>query len=293
MQLPKWCPVFGLIVSVFLPRAGDAQTVFTEDFETPDIANYFTYPAGQSMVTATNTWAITQNSVDLYEAPARAEANAYDGTQAVDLTGSPGAGIMEAAFSTVPGKEYKLIFHYARNHFVDPDTARAMVSVIGTVPRYQGTFFHDPVQTFGTYLEYQANFTADTTESVLRFASLTDGVAGITVDGISIAATSPVGVTPRPVTGDGDRLLLSHPNPFRGTVAIEYELAASGFVRVVIHDVQGRVVRTLVGMEQAAGPHAAAWTGAGENGDPVPSGIYFAVLKTPRRTVSQRLLLIR
>lgn len=285
--------VFVFLVLLLLPRGGNAQTVLTEDFETPDIPNYFTYTPGPPMVTATNSWTITQNSVDLYDAAARPEAAAFDGSQAVDLTGSPGEGVMETTFPTLPGTEYEMVFHYARNAYIDPDTARAMVEIEGTVLNYQGGFSHSLPQPNGNYLEYVAHFTADTTQSVLRFTSLTPGVAGITVDGISIAATSTVGIPPGESGGGGIRMLRAHPNPFTRAVRMDYETAEPGPVEVGIYDVRGRLVDVLLRKELPSGPHSTTWTGTGRNGGPVPSGVYFFVLRSSGEAYSRRIILIR
>jgi len=162
-----------------------ATIVLYEDFETPDTINFTTYFSGETMTTATNVWSITANSVDLYEGPARAEAGVFDGTQAVDLTGSPDEGVMQTPFTTQPGETYELVFHYARNNFTN--LASAEVDVIGASSLLQQTVQHDSSQyTFSQYQTFSDTFVADDVQALLRFTSLNSGLAGVTIDAITI-----------------------------------------------------------------------------------------------------------
>ena len=87
----------------------------------------------------------------------------------------------------------------------------------------------------------------------------------------------------------GHRLLASHPNPFNPTTTLNYVLAAPGQVELVIHDLRGRTLATLVDAAQAAGFHQATFTAEG-----LPSGLYFCRLLVDGRPVeTQRLLLVR
>jgi len=182
-------PISSISLLAVLSGVSTAQVVLVEDFEAPDTANFITFNAGQSIVTASNTWFVTATGVDLYEAAARAEAAAYDGGQAVDLAGSPGAGVIETAFATVPGNEYELVFHYARNALLGADTGDAQVEIFGTAMLLQATVQHDPAtHAFDAYLEFRDSFIADSAESTLRFISLDLENTGVTLDGISVSA---------------------------------------------------------------------------------------------------------
>ena len=58
-----------LVVAAHLLTAADAraQVVFSEDFEVPDTTNFITFFAPQQIVTASNTWQVVAESVDLVE----------------------------------------------------------------------------------------------------------------------------------------------------------------------------------------------------------------------------------
>lgn len=75
------------------------------------------------------------------------------------------------------------------------------------------------------------------------------------------------------------RLRSPAPNPFRGHTAIEYTLAVAGPVWLVVHDVAGRVVRTLVDRVESAGAHALEWDGRTDRGGAAGGGVYLIRLE--------------
>lgn len=85
-----------------------------------------------------------------------------------------------------------------------------------------------------------------------------------------------------------------HPNPSYPRTTIAFELPSAAVVTLRIHDVGGRLVRTLAaGVLMAAGHHDRLWDGRDDNGDDVPPGMYLVRLQTPGRTLTQRVSLVR
>ena len=75
-------------------------------------------------------------------------------------------------------------------------------------------------------------------------------------------------------------LAQNFPNPFNPETWIPYELAQSCDVKMVIYDIQGRLVRTLDLGQREIGQYiqqeqAAHWNGRNDAGEAVSSGIYF------------------
>lgn len=195
--MPRFALPHVPIILWLLPAVSFASTVFVEDFETPDTANFLVFFPGTPIITATNAWDVTAGSIDLFEDAARAEAAAFDGAQAIDLTGSPGAGTLETEFATTPGAAYELTFHYARNALLGADTGDAEVDVLGTTSLLHAAIQHDPAQhAFDAYLPFSDTFIADSSVTVLRFTSLDPGNTGITIDGICVQTSNAVGVEP-------------------------------------------------------------------------------------------------
>ena len=67
----------------------------------------------------------------------------------------------------------------------------------------------------------------------------------------------------------------NYPNPFNAGTVIQYSLPVASNVSLVIYDLQGREVVSLVQSMQSAGTYAAHWSGKSNFGQDVASGIYF------------------
>ena len=83
------------------------------------------------------------------------------------------------------------------------------------------------------------------------------------------------------------------PNPARDGVLIAFDLPRSGPVRVVVHDVTGRLVRELIDGAGQAGPGAVRWDGLDRQGQRVPSGLYAVRLTSNGRTTRRSITVVR
>jgi len=83
------------------------------------------------------------------------------------------------------------------------------------------------------------------------------------------------------------------PNPFNPRTEIRYELPTAGLVSLVIHDTRGRLVKSLVQREEAAGQHSVIWNGDDSRGVRVSSGMYFYTIKAAGETHTRRMALVR
>ncbi len=83
------------------------------------------------------------------------------------------------------------------------------------------------------------------------------------------------------------------PNPFNPTTTIRFSIPEAGNVRLTIHDMNGRVVRSLVSGERNAGEFPVVWDGKDDSGRDVGSGLYFAHLRADDLTATQKMVLIR
>jgi hypothetical protein len=64
------------------------------------------------------------------------------------------------------------------------------------------------------------------------------------------------------------------PNPFNPMTRIDYYVGKPGRVKLVVYDLRGRRVRTLVDREHSSGEHTTEWNGRDEVGRIVASGTY-------------------
>jgi hypothetical protein len=94
-----------------------------------------------------------------------------------------------------------------------------------------------------------------------------------------------------PGEGPAARVALSNsPNPGRRSTELEFDLAASERVELVIYDISGRLVRSLAKGTFNAGPHRVRWDGRDAAGRAMVSGIYFARLKGTRTQATHNLV---
>ncbi len=83
----------------------------------------------------------------------------------------------------------------------------------------------------------------------------------------------------------------NYPNPFNPSTTIEFALSSQSQTRVVIYDVTGRKVKTLVSSVLPAGVHTSLWTGVDDRGTTVGSGVYFVVLEANGLREARKLVL--
>jgi len=71
----------------------------------------------------------------------------------------------------------------------------------------------------------------------------------------------------------------NYPNPFNPSTKIHYDLPEAGQVRMVVYDMTGKEISTVVNEMQKAGSYERVWNPA-INGTSLPSGTYFCRLET-------------
>ncbi|MBZ0270176.1 T9SS type A sorting domain-containing protein [bacterium] len=118
-----------------------------------------------------------------------------------------------------------------------------------------------------------------------RFMQNADVQVGLTRIGFNPA----VGI-PEP---HGDRpaelqLAQNFPNPFRGTSVVTYRLEEPRHVTLSLHDVSGRLVRTVLDQRVTAGPHRVVLSAS-----ELASGVYYYRLQSQEETATRRCLVIR
>jgi hypothetical protein len=69
------------------------------------------------------------------------------------------------------------------------------------------------------------------------------------------------------------------PNPFMPDTTIQYNIEGNdkteSLVEINIYNSEGTKVKTFSHKSQIAGEHKITWDGKADNGEPVPSGVYF------------------
>jgi chitinase len=88
-------------------------------------------------------------------------------------------------------------------------------------------------------------------------------------------------------------LLQNYPNPFNPTTSISYTVPEAGNVSLVVYDVMGRQVKTLVDGYRAAGEYKNVWNAVDESGAQMASGVYYAQLRAGSNLQVIKMVLMR
>ena len=83
------------------------------------------------------------------------------------------------------------------------------------------------------------------------------------------------------------------PNPFNAHTQIPYRLATPGPVRLVVYNLLGQPVRTLVDQVQTAGWYQVPWDARDQGGVAVSTGVYLTCLHYPGGVQTRRLLYLK
>jgi photosystem II stability/assembly factor-like uncharacterized protein len=86
----------------------------------------------------------------------------------------------------------------------------------------------------------------------------------------------------------GFSLSQNYPNPFNPSTNIEFAIPKSSFVKLVVYDMLGREVETLMNGELKAGTYKADWNASSNT-----SGVYFYKLITEGFTETRKMLMIK
>jgi hypothetical protein len=85
----------------------------------------------------------------------------------------------------------------------------------------------------------------------------------------------------------------NYPNPFNPVTTIKYQLPQTGHVRLSVYSVLGSEVRRLVDRTQDAAYHTVVWDGLDDQGNQVPSGVYFYQIQSGAFSAMKKMTLMK
>ena len=91
---------------------------------------------------------------------------------------------------------------------------------------------------------------------------------------------------------DDFKLENNYPNPFNPSTTIEYYLSGSGYIKLKIYNILGKVVKTLAEGYQQKGKHKIIFNARSASGE-LPSGVYFYTLYSNSGTITKQMLLLK
>ncbi len=96
------------------------------------------------------------------------------------------------------------------------------------------------------------------------------------------------------LASSGAILYPAAPNPFNPRTEISFRLTEPGRISLEIHDLAGRLVRTLISQQDLGmGLHHAEWDGRTDDGRVLASGVYFYRIEAGSFSDSKKMVLLR
>ena len=93
------------------------------------------------------------------------------------------------------------------------------------------------------------------------------------------------------------RLYQNYPNPFNPSTVISFTVPGGSEnkenVLLIVYDVKGAVVKTLINSPVEGGRHEVVWDGKNNRGKPVASGVYFSSFRSCGVKETRKMLLLR
>ena len=82
------------------------------------------------------------------------------------------------------------------------------------------------------------------------------------------------------------------PNPFSGRTRLDFSIPNASETKLMIYDVGGALIRTLIDTRMESGSHSVEWDGCDDSGKPVDSGIYLYKLYAGVYSVTRKMVFL-
>ena len=178
-----------------------------------------------------------------------------------------------------------------------PDYDHAYVRVSNDGVNWAAVWANTEEMTGGSWQEMDCDISAAASNQEHVYLRWTMGstdpgwqYCGWNIDDVQLFAFENIPTAIPELSGNPLKHTGNHPNPFYSQTWIDYELAEASPVKLIIYDVYGRVVKTLVDENQPAGARSVRWDGNDNHGNRVVSGIYIYQLLVGNASGSGKML---
>ena len=89
------------------------------------------------------------------------------------------------------------------------------------------------------------------------------------------------------------RIYNAYPNPFNPVTSLSYDLPYNSVVKITVHDMMGRVVKTLVNDSQTAGFKSVQWNATNDKNEPVSAGLYLYTIQAGEFRQTKKMVLLK
>jgi len=85
----------------------------------------------------------------------------------------------------------------------------------------------------------------------------------------------------------------NYPNPFNPVTTLQYNLPVNGLVSIIIYNILGKEVKTLVNTTQDAGYKSVNWNATNNYGKPVSAGVYLYQIQAGEFVQTKKMVLLK
>ncbi len=110
--------------------------------------------------------------------------------------------------------------------------------------------------------------------------------------GVTYNCISPAGAFAK-AAPSGFAVSQNYPNPFNPATEFSIDLPSQAHVSLVVYNLAGQKVKTLVDGYMDAGVHTITWDGTNDRGEAVSSGIYFCRVVAEGKAVTKAMILMK
>ena len=85
----------------------------------------------------------------------------------------------------------------------------------------------------------------------------------------------------------------NYPNPFNPVTQIRYDLPEDSYVTIIIYDIMGRNIKSLVNTDQTAGYRSVRWNATYDIGETVSAGMYIYMIQAGEFRQTKKMVLLK
>ena len=125
--------------------------------------------------------------------------------------------------------------------------------------------------------------------SLIHHQNITSGIPGdleeLIISNLNTDATD--------LSAKSFRLNQNYPNPFNPITTLSYELTKNTFVSIIVFDINGGAVKTLVNSQQNSGINTIQWDAKNDFGYTVSAGVYFYTVQTDEFVDTKKMIFVK
>ena len=87
--------------------------------------------------------------------------------------------------------------------------------------------------------------------------------------------------------------IVNYPNPFNSQTNFKYDVDIDSYISLVIYDLKGSIIKTLVSEYQMSGPRIVPWNGTTDSGKIISTGVYLYRFNYGQRSQTKKMIFLK